>query len=559
MELYAGNLTLNYEAGALRYIRIGATELLRSISLAVRDTKWGTLTPVITGLQIDDGPDYFFLSFHCRYEFGPIRWMGYVQAEGRNDNSISFEVHLTSRGEFRHNRTGIFVLHPIETTAGRPCHITHPDATAEKRNFPDHISPWQPFKNIGTMEWAPAGKGSARLDFFGEIFEMEDHRNWSDHSFKTYAPPLYQAIPELVQHFGDSIQHSVRLQVTHPGTRTVSSLPLCITMEPYCLPMSPVGIAMPDLPTTPDMTPLDALKNAGFSHFSISLPLIANWHQRLAATLDSCLDLDFPLELRAIFPGDDGDEWPALAELISSFPLLRSLCLLQQDRQVPDPDMLREICHSARETFPYIELGTGTEMHFAELNRWNAGQLLTDYISYPLHPQVHAFDNDTLVENLPAQQEMIRTARHRFPGKDVHVGPVSIKGPAYDHRYHTPFGAAWLLGSLKYLLEGGADSITYATPYPLMMEVFEKVLKEHPTYIRTTTCDQPRVVSSLIIGRGENITLLLANHTPLPRSVYLKDHPDAANLFDGRILSLEPYEIASITSTQSQPWPSVGG
>jgi hypothetical protein len=558
MELYAGSLTLNYEAGALRRIRIGGTELIRMISLAVRDTGWGTLTPVISGLQIDDGPDYFDLSFHCRYEQGPIRWMGHVQAGGRKDSSIFFDIHLTSRGDFQHNRAGIIVLHPIDSTAGRPCLITHADGTIEGLNFPDHISPWQPFRDIRAMEWAPAGNGSARLEFSGDVFEMEDHRNWSDHSFKTYGPPLHRPFPELMQHTGDMIRHSLQLQVSHQGLVTATPRPLCITLHDASLPMAPIGMTSPVYTTQEGTMTIEAIQKAGLSYYSLTLPLTGDWQQRLHTVTNICRQLNFPLDLRPVFSDDWDREWKALASILSPFRQLRSLCLLQQERPVPDPGLLQTVCHAAEKAFPHIPVGAGTEMHFAELNRWDIQYLPTSFISYPLHPQVHAFDNDTLVENLPAQQEMIHSARHRFPGKAIHVGPVSLKGSVYDPRCRTLFGAGWVLGSLKHLLEGGADSITYAAPYPLIINTLEKLLKEDPSYIRPTTCNQPQNLSSLLIGHEEGITVYLANHSPLPQSVRLLAHPDAAQLFDDRVITLEPYEITSITSTQSQPGPSVG-
>ncbi len=43
VPLRAGPLTLSYEAGDLRYIKLGEHEILRRIYVAIRDRNWGTI------------------------------------------------------------------------------------------------------------------------------------------------------------------------------------------------------------------------------------------------------------------------------------------------------------------------------------------------------------------------------------------------------------------------------------------------------------------------------------------------------------------------------------
>jgi hypothetical protein len=51
--------------------------------------------------------------------------------------------------------------------------------------FPFFISPHQPFKKLQALSWSPSSGVQAKIRFEGEIFEMEDQRNWTDASFKT--------------------------------------------------------------------------------------------------------------------------------------------------------------------------------------------------------------------------------------------------------------------------------------------------------------------------------------------------------------------------------------
>ena len=41
----AGRLSVAFDNGAIRYVRIGDVEVVRGIAFLVRDENWGTLTP----------------------------------------------------------------------------------------------------------------------------------------------------------------------------------------------------------------------------------------------------------------------------------------------------------------------------------------------------------------------------------------------------------------------------------------------------------------------------------------------------------------------------------
>ena len=55
--LRAGPLSLVYEAGDLRYVKLGDREIVRRIYVAVRDHNWGTVPAVLSNVQIDAGDD----------------------------------------------------------------------------------------------------------------------------------------------------------------------------------------------------------------------------------------------------------------------------------------------------------------------------------------------------------------------------------------------------------------------------------------------------------------------------------------------------------------------
>ena len=71
---------------------------------------------------------------------------------------------------------------------------------------------FRPFKEIKEIHWPLGEGGKAKLLFEGDIFEMEDHRNWTDASYKTYCTPLELPFPAEI-HEGKKIYQKVLLNI----------------------------------------------------------------------------------------------------------------------------------------------------------------------------------------------------------------------------------------------------------------------------------------------------------------------------------------------------------
>jgi hypothetical protein len=122
----------------------------------------------------------------------------------------------------------------------------------------------------------------------------------------------------------------------------------------------------------------------------------------------------------------------------------------------------------------------GTQANYAELNRNRPQRDPARGVCFSINPQVHAFDCQTMIENLAAQSYVVQDIRNWMPGACIAVSPVTLKpvfkpnetrlvGPAQqaeipaqlDPRQMSLFGAGWTLGSVKALAAAGADSVTY--------------------------------------------------------------------------------------------------
>jgi hypothetical protein len=129
---------------------------------------------------------------------------------------------------------------------------------------------------------------------------------------------------------------------------------------------------------------------------------------------------------------------------------------------------------------PAVPLYSGTRANFRELNGGRPPTELLEGITFAAHPQEHAFDNASLVETCGALPDTVHTARQFAGALPVAVTPITLRkrfnpyatGPAapvppgrlpprVDPRQMSLFGAGWTLGSLKYLAEAGAASVTY--------------------------------------------------------------------------------------------------
>jgi hypothetical protein len=199
----------------------------------------------------------------------------------------------------------------------------------------------------------------------------------------------------------------------------------------------------------------------------------------LARAADDAVSLNVKLEV-AIFVDDRAE--PQLESLMAAVQTMRPSVarwlVFHRDEFVTQRrwiELARRILARGDSDIP---LGAGTNQHFTELNRQRPPVGLLDLACYPINPQVHAFDNDSLVETLEAQAATVMSAR-RFLDVPLAITPVTLRPRFNQHSGEDPpvapgelpssvdprqmslFGAAWTLGSLKYLAESGVATMTY--------------------------------------------------------------------------------------------------
>lgn len=523
IELIAGPLTLVFEPeiAFVRYVRAADREILRGIYAAVRNSVWGTVPAQIRNVQLKRNDGGFVLTFTSEHKQDDIdfRWTGTLTGTRQGTLKCTFDGKAHST--FQRNRIGFCVLHPMRECAGQPCTIEKTTGETIKGSFPDLIHPHQPFFDIRAIRHTviPGLEADVRME--GDTFEMEDHRNWTDANFKTYCTPLARPYPLRVES-GTTIQQTVTLTLKGrtPRASVKREAPVEVRITGDRRPMPKIGFG------NAHVSPQDqvAIRNLAPAHIRVDLHVAkSGWKDELAAAAA----LGLPLEL-AIFGAPDA--------VLTAEPKDVARYLIF-DVNSPPPKLNGQVL-------------VGTNDYFTELNRHRPPKNSGDGACYSINPQVHAFDNATLVENLEAQASTVRTARSFAGDRWIAVTPVTLRPrfiPANgtpvdpDPRQSSPFNAAWTLGSIKYLAEAGANSITYyelTGKGGILSFPVEKVfgaIKGADGVLLSHSSDTLRV-NAAVFTRGSERQIVLANMT---------NHTQRARL-SGRTIELAPYEVRSL-------------
>ncbi len=534
-KLNAGKLTLWYEEGFLRYIHCGNQEVIRMINHALRDHNWGTVPMRIEEENIREEEDAFHINYKALFSQGDISFALDCEIMGRSDNSISFSYKGQALSDFRRNRIGFTVLHPVTPCVGNPISIVHTDQSQTQSHFPVQISPHQPFMDIKEMHWGLDGEIEASLIFEGEVFETEDQRNWTDASYKTYCTPL--GIPFPVQlHKGEKVEQDILIQVKVPENYTVqeeADKPLEVKVQQSSPLTVPALGAMLTHPMEPEII-RELVKELGLDFLRINVELD---EPKDHSPLSIMKNLGIPLEL-AVF--SDKPDVKKLKEWAEDAGVIKRILLFGNTVKVTPLGWLKKV-PELRQAFPGVQLFGGTDAFFTELNRDRVNAVHLDGVGYSINPQVHAFDDQSLIETLPAQGYTVNSAQALYPNKPIVVSPVSfhmrwnpnatdpdkpLREPTQltDERQYTPLGAFWWLFSLKYLHLAGAEEVCY---FELMgdngwVRQVGEGLEKSPIYsLRSRlasfdrgfpcTTDQPLIMDGVAFENGQETSLFLVN------------------------------------------------
>ncbi|WP_180969095.1 hypothetical protein [Microbacterium aurantiacum] len=468
-----GDWSLERRDDEIADLRWRGRSVLRSIRAVVRDRDWNTVPLVVDSVTVHESG--LELSVHSGE---PAPFSGIVRV-AVDDAELVVTMDLRAARDVDTNRTGLVVLHPPQV-AGRSLEAQHPDGSRAQTAFPERISAQQPVRDITALAWDGDG---VRLDlrFAGDVFEMEDQRNWTDASYKTYSRPLALPFPYAVG-AGQRVVQSVRIRATETETGDVpSEQTATISLHPGG-PFPAIGVAASSAPD-----PAPAVDPVG-SVLLVEADLAGlDWRAALARAASVGLPLDVRLILDPVAPDKVSD---AVAALRGENVVRMSAFHRDGDaRHVSDVEsigLLRAALDAKGVRVPVVG---GSRSHFTELNR-ELHRLPHDLdgISVTVTPLFHSVDTEQLVESLAIQRLVAEETVQRAAGKPVHIGPLTLRprfndvaavpqplsphadlrdgyGPEFtgvdDARQSAPELAAWTIASAAAFAVPGVASLVW--------------------------------------------------------------------------------------------------
>jgi D-apionolactonase len=579
-RLCAGPLAVELENGQLRYVRFGGVEVLRGIAFLVRDENWGTYAPLIENLDIQEIAESFAVSYRAVCSDARQRLAFEARITGSSDGSLDFTAIATPETDFVTNRAGFVVLHPADL-AGEKLKVTHVDGSEEETRFPKAISPSQPVFNIRALahEAAPGLWATCRMD--GDAFEMEDQRNWTDASYKTYVRPL--ALPwgyTLAK--GSRHEQSVRLSFSGrvDSVRKEARSEATVTLGAD-LPtrMPDLGVALPAEEAETTLAAIESLR-AMRPRFLVCSVDLRDSHAlaKFDAYRKASEAVSAPIVLEIIVP-DEQDAVASLAPVaaavrkaglkldsvvVSSAADLKSW---QPGATRPEKPAVEEIFKAARAAFPGVRLGGGMLSTFTELNRKRPKPELVDYVTHTTCSIVHAADDRSVMETLETIPAIIASTRAMIGDRPYRIGPSAIgaRSNPYgkglidnphdervcltdrDPRQRGLFNAAWTLGYVAACACGGLEALSLgattgplgfihrrgaaASPYfdsidgPAVYPAFHVMAGlalGRGRHLVETRLSEPRGMAALAWREGVSVVMWLANLTAEPLTIGIR-------------------------------------
>ncbi len=538
--------------GALRYINVDNEELIRGIYVAVRDKDWGTVIPEFLEYECHSDGQPFFLRYRAEHRSLEVDFESEVVFEGDRTGRIRATMRGVANQDMYANRIGFCVLYPANLH-GQPITVKTPRGTLAG-TFPDRIAPHQPFTNIEAI-YHQLRKPDMKVEvvFSGDVFEMEDQRNWTDASYKVYSTPLACPRPVLISR-GQSVEQTVEIRVvgSFPAHSAVSphrAGPIQVSLGESRFPLPDLGVGWNC--TNPAEAVVDALDAMRLGHF---------YFEGTPAELKRVLEsqravkvMHAPLDIGLIL-GSSCEDLPALLqEIVDGRWRVQRIRMFPENGYVTTRRVAQLACELVESYGIDAFVGGGSRAYFAHLNRASLPLDMMEFVTFPVTPQVHAFDTLSVMETLEVQTIVVRDAQHLGGARPIIVGPITLR-PRFnpeainptqsewpgDPRQQALVAAAWLVGSLARLGSCGAAGATYFDAvgdagvmssdagvkfpvYYVMKAVGEMAHHDTVRLIETVVSD-PSDIAVLALANDTQRRVLMANLTDHNQQVALCSH-----------------------------------
>jgi hypothetical protein len=451
------------ESGGVRSVRCAGREIVRRIFVSVRDRHWQEIPPSVWTCDVDEAAGRATLSARHTSAEVDFEWRGNFEVR-RDGQELRFGFEGRTLRDMDICRLGLVVLHPPVTMIGSTVRATGPSGT-QRIKIQSQIHPQPVEGGIPLAMTEPYSEltvdhpqiGTLRFCFEGDLFELEDQRNWGDASFKTYCTPLRLGFPRTLK-AGQQLQNAVEIEFKPAPAGHREALPRANGVRP--------------ITTCIGRIPLIGAQLSGINH--VQSPVSgAGWRhvQVDARAIDSPLKLPEALDGRArieLCVAGDSD-----GQSDSGFAVLRQLrgrhpvrVLLQgANARMPSVAAIRRWRERLDAVLASgVPLLAATRGYFVEFNRGIRPTGPLSGIAFPLTATVHSDDAFTVVENVGVVRDMAKTARHFGHLPDIALAPLALYHPASvpPRNFPPALVAPWLLATIAESAAALVSSVTLA-------------------------------------------------------------------------------------------------
>ena len=594
-DLRAGPVTARLVGRDLRNVRFGGVEIAQRVYVAIRDRNWGTAPGQVSDLTVEEGEDHFAVRLtvmHRQHEVDLV-WNGEIL--GAPDGTVSYAMDAVAGADMTYKLIGLNVHHGMHEYAGRPCQGVTPEGPIADQ-FSVEVAPQliadetevPIFPPVESLTVQLADDVVVRFDFEGDTFEFEDQRNWTDASFKSQSYPPRRGGFFTIK-AGERVWQKVTITPSGtPPAATREDGPVRVELGNGLQRMAPpLGLGMASHGRGLSEREANLLSALRLAHLRTDLRLADPGHPaELSRAIDASTVLGCGLELALHLTDDAAAQLANLAALLGDRVRIDRVLVFHELELATHPRWVDLARRQLRGVAPEALFAGGTNANFCELNRFRPHGERDDGIVYSINPQIHAFDELSLVENIAGQAETVKTAVAYGGGRPVVVSPVTLKQrfnsvattaepeldpgelpPQVDPRQMSLFAAAWTVGSLRALIESGVAASTYyettgwrgviqgdeAPPAPErfpsragmvfpIYHVFADLAEWKDGAVISSRSHNPLAVETLAVASDGLLHLLVANLTPNPQTVTI-------DALDGEImlrrLNAETAELAA--------------
>jgi hypothetical protein len=228
----------------LRHVTADGQPVLERLYFALRDEQWRTIALQVTERRLVENVQGFDLT--VRAESADPAYPLHVDLHyAATESGLVGEFTARTGAAYRYCRLGFCLLHPVSNHPGRPAAVRQRGDRTDV-TFPVEIEPQREVAGVPIPMWGAAfdridvelDGSRVQIELVGDEFEMEDQRNWSDASFKTYCTPASLGSPLLAE-AGQTFTQSVRITYAaddRDRTQTADRAPDAVVVGP------PIGV-----------------------------------------------------------------------------------------------------------------------------------------------------------------------------------------------------------------------------------------------------------------------------------------------------------------------------